>query len=226
MYIVDRLNRKYEQLTANTEDENHGPLEATIKNMEKQLTNTKAENQEIQRDWLQSQTQLVSVTANLESLHENISTNTSKMTVLEQKRLRINDKIATAKREVKDLDRSLQHMHNDMDKLNSLISRNKELRDRLKFSSEFQEQEFVAELAELQEKSTSMQTKCTRLLEEKEQIDKDILHVQELMNLYEKKITQVCARVSACVCKFLCVRACVRVCVQVLVRWCIGCMHV
>merc|ERR1712224_384351 len=50
--------------------------------------------------------------------------------------------------------------------------------------------EFVAELAELQEKSTSMQTKCKRLLEEKEQIDKDILHVQELMNLYEKKITQ------------------------------------
>merc|ERR1711937_578532 len=76
------------------------------------------------------------------------------------------------------------------DKLNSLISRNKELRDRLKFSSEFQEQEFVAELAELQEKSTAMQTKCKRLHEEKEQIDKDILHVQELMNLYEKKITQ------------------------------------
>merc|ERR1712159_453728 len=125
-------------------------------NMEKQLTNTKSENQEIQRDWLQSQTQLVSVTANLENLNEEISTNTSKMTVLEQKRLRINDKIATAKREVKDLDRSLQHMHNDMDKLNSLISRNKELRDRLKFSSEFQEQEFVAELADLQEKSTAM----------------------------------------------------------------------
>merc|ERR1712159_317445 len=96
MYIVDRLNRKYEQLTANTEDENYGPLEATIKNMEKQLANTKSENQEIQRDWLQSQTQLVSVTANLENLNEEISTNTSKMTVLEQKRLRINDKIATA----------------------------------------------------------------------------------------------------------------------------------
>merc|ERR1712159_602107 len=159
-------------------------------NMEKQLTNTKSENQEIQRDWLQSQTQLVSVLGTLDNLNSNIRNNTSKMTVLEQKRLRINDKIATAKREVKELDRSLQHMHNDMDKLNSLISRNKELRDRLKFSSEFQEQEFVAELADLQVKSTAMQTKCKRLLEEKEQIDKDILHVQELMNLYEKKITQ------------------------------------
>jgi chromosome segregation ATPase len=190
MYIVDRLNRKYEQLTANTEDENHGPLEATIKNMEKQLGKTKSENQEIQRDWLQSQTQLVSVLGNLDNLNTNIRNNTSKMTVLEQKRLRINDKIATAKREVKDLDRSLQHMHNDMDKLNSLISRNKELRDRLKFSSEFQEQEFVAELGELQQRSIVLQNKCQKLQEEKVQVDKDILHVQELMNLYEKKITQ------------------------------------
>merc|ERR1712224_711659 len=50
--------------------------------------------------------------------------------------------------------------------------------------------EFVAELAELQERSIALQTKCERLREEKEQVDKDILHVQELMNLYEKKITQ------------------------------------
>merc|ERR1712187_466399 len=36
----------------------------------------------------------------------------------------------------------------------------------------------------------ALQTKAERLKEEKVQVDKDILHVQELMNLYEKKITQ------------------------------------
>jgi len=190
MYIVDRLNRKYDALTANKEDVNHGPLEATIKNMDKQLTQTKSENQEIQRDWLKAQTELVSVTGELNSLTDMIRNNTSKLTVLEQKRLRVNDKIATAQREVHDLERGLKHMHDSMDKLNSLISRNKELRDRLKSSAEFQEQEFVAELAEMQENSIRLQAKFENIQEEKQQIDNDILEAQELMNLYEKKIQQ------------------------------------
>merc|ERR1711924_302521 len=76
------------------------------------------------------------------------------------------------------------------DKLNSLISRNKELRDRLKSSAEFQEQEFVAELAEMQENSIRLQAKFENIQEEKQQIDNDILEAQDLMNLYEKKIQQ------------------------------------
>merc|ERR1719498_2104359 len=77
-----------------------------------------------------------------------------------------------------------------MDKLNSLISRNKELRDKLKSSADYQEQEFVAELAELQEQSIQYESKFEDMQEEREQIDAEILETQELMNLYEKKIQQ------------------------------------
>jgi len=36
MLRLDRLNKKYEQLVSNMEDENTGPLEATIKNIKKE----------------------------------------------------------------------------------------------------------------------------------------------------------------------------------------------
>jgi chromosome segregation ATPase len=58
----------------------------------------------------------------------------------------------------------------------------------LQNSSEFQEQEFVAELAELQEKSNQFQAQYKSLVEAKEVLDAEIIETQELMNLYEKKI--------------------------------------
>ena len=60
MYAVDRLNRKFEALTAATpEEENLGPLEATIKNMNTEKDKMEKENREKQKEWLRVQTELV-----------------------------------------------------------------------------------------------------------------------------------------------------------------------
>lgn len=55
MYHVDRLNRKYDQLTSGVEDENLGPLEATIKNLGKSIQQTERSNTELQRQWIRDQ---------------------------------------------------------------------------------------------------------------------------------------------------------------------------
>merc|ERR1719506_1948427 len=65
MYVVDRLNRKFEQLTANQEDENHGPLEAKIRGLQAKIVQTKVDNGDVQREWLKMQTTLVSVMASV-----------------------------------------------------------------------------------------------------------------------------------------------------------------
>lgn len=59
MLRVDRLNKKYEQLTSNMEDANTGPLEATIKNIKKETWQLETESQQKQRAWLTAQTGLV-----------------------------------------------------------------------------------------------------------------------------------------------------------------------
>ena len=68
MYIVDRLNRKYEQLTSGDEEENLGPLEATIKNLTKQSSSVSAESRELERLWLRHQTELVGVVNKSEAI--------------------------------------------------------------------------------------------------------------------------------------------------------------
>ena len=66
MAMVDRLNRKYEKLVAGEpEEENLGPLEATIKHIGKETERFREENGEIQKRWLTAQTSLVSTTEDL-----------------------------------------------------------------------------------------------------------------------------------------------------------------
>ena len=45
---VDRLNRKYDALTSGQEEENLGPLEATIKNLTKDISRKEKESGEMQ----------------------------------------------------------------------------------------------------------------------------------------------------------------------------------
>lgn len=49
---VDRLNRKFDKLVGDKEDENTGPLEATINNLTKEITKKSSECGEMQREWV------------------------------------------------------------------------------------------------------------------------------------------------------------------------------
>jgi hypothetical protein len=60
IYIA-RLNRKFEALSSNKEDENTGPLEATIKNLRKEMTMISNSSGEMQREWIKTQTELVTM---------------------------------------------------------------------------------------------------------------------------------------------------------------------
>lgn len=66
MSVVDRLNRKYEKLTAGQEEENLGPLEATIKNLTKQISAKADSSDALQHQWLQDQTVLVEAVGDVE----------------------------------------------------------------------------------------------------------------------------------------------------------------
>ena len=52
MHTVDRLNRKYEALCAGEpEEENLGPLEATIKHIQKETIRMDGDNREMEKRW-------------------------------------------------------------------------------------------------------------------------------------------------------------------------------
>merc|ERR1711998_384470 len=60
---IDKLNKRYEALTSGTEEENMGPLEATIHNFQKEIGKKTEECTELKRVWMKHQTELVQVSS-------------------------------------------------------------------------------------------------------------------------------------------------------------------
>jgi hypothetical protein len=64
--------RRFEKLTVGQEDENMGPLEATIRNLSKTISSKIETSEQLQREWLSDQTQLVSVANVVEDKTEKV----------------------------------------------------------------------------------------------------------------------------------------------------------
>merc|ERR1719164_352602 len=152
-----------------------------IRGLQSQITDTKQQNQDVQREWLKMQTSLVTVMAGVESLNDELHENTAKLTIYQQRRLRLDSSIENMNGEVRTLKKEIEGMHGEMTRLNRLISQNKALQEKLASATFNQEKEFVAELRELETQSVQRDTQVRRLQTERAQM------------LWEKKI-QLSAR--------------------------------
>merc|ERR1711959_636693 len=97
---IDKLNKRYEALTSGTEEENMGPLEATIHNYTKEIGKKTEESNELKRTWMKHQTELVAV--NIESSEQQTLNDNLKSTVaiLYQQRIRLDSSIAGQDKEL------------------------------------------------------------------------------------------------------------------------------
>jgi len=188
MYRVDRLNRKFEQLTSGMEDENTGPLEATIKNLKKEISTAQEENTELQRDWLVNQTELVNSTDETETISEKNQELKSRLSILQQKRLRLLQNIESITNEVRDHKTSIGGMHTDMSKLNELIAKNASSQENLANSNFAMEMEFVRELKEMETESVRLEQHIADVRMQKKAIVDEIVESERQIMLWEKKI--------------------------------------
>ncbi|GLE10013.1 hypothetical protein PINS_up021987 [Pythium insidiosum] len=157
MLRLDRLNKKYEQLVSKMEDENTGPLEATIKNLNKETAAVRSDNLDKQKEWLQTQTALVHLSAESQEISERNQELKSKTSVLEQKHLRLQNDLDKLKKDIKELRSSIAGMHTDTVKLNDLISKNTTRHEELLNMNHGLEIEFKRELKELEAESIQME---------------------------------------------------------------------
>lgn len=125
MHRIDRLNKKFNALTAGREgDENLGPLESTIKHLQKEIADMDAQCTDMERHWLINQTKLVTITTETDK-HVDISTDLkARITVLTQQQLRLARDIEQAELDVKNTNANTAALRKDTDKLNDLIARN------------------------------------------------------------------------------------------------------
>ena len=85
MYLVDRLNKKYEKIVELAGgEENLGPLENTIRNIQKETHSLQDDCKELEREWLKRQTEMVAVVAESEKISDENTELQSRVTILTQ----------------------------------------------------------------------------------------------------------------------------------------------
>ncbi len=187
IYIL-RLNRKYDSLVANKEEVNTGPLEATIKNVSKEMGSLEKESTELQRQWIKAQMELVALTSEIGEREEKIAELRSRQTVMTQKRMRSENAIGQQKREILGLEKEIRNMHTGFAKLSELVSKNVALQNELSNAAYNMESEFVEKLKMLEEQSLKTQGGIEALKREKQRLFDEVIEAERQIMLWEKKI--------------------------------------
>lgn len=189
MYRVDRLNKKFEKMvdTAGGED-NLGPLENIISNLNKEADVVVSESKELERDWLRKQTDLVAIASETDLCQEANNELQARVTILTQQQLRLNKDLKALRTEVKVANHTDIDLQKDIAKLNSLISVNHDQEGSLQNDNFVMEMECVDELKQAERECVSLQATINETKTLKLTILDEILDTERQALLWEKKI--------------------------------------
>jgi len=185
---IDKLNKRYEALTSGTEEENMGPLEATIHNTTKEINKKVDECAEYKRTWMRHQTELVAVNSDSGKQAEVNSNIKSELAILYQQKLRLDNNIVAQEKELVDLNRSIQNLRGDMQRMNTLIAQANKQEESLDSFNRRTEEEFQNRLAALEAECITIEGSVDGVREEKQQLHIDITESEKQIMLIERKI--------------------------------------
>lgn len=189
MYRVDRLNKKYEKMVESAGgEENLGPLENTIKNLNKEIDAITSECKEFEREWLKRQTEMVSLSSVCETMAENNNEVQARVTVLVQQQIRLTKELNDVKSKVKVLNQVNNDYQKDISKLNTLISQNHDQETSLQAQNLVLEMDSVEELKEKEKDCIQIQTQINEVRVKKEELLDEIIEMERQAMLWEKKI--------------------------------------
>jgi chromosome segregation ATPase len=185
---VGELNKINDKLTSMENDENNGLHETKLRNLHKEADEYKEKNEELLRDWMKKQTTLVHKSNVLEELNGALLSLQTKKTILEQKKVRLNESYKFYEKEIGGINISLKNLQKDMNKLNDGLAdnadRNKVLDNEI-FSIE---SEFVERLKEFEKESVRLEISIDNLREEKAVRLAEIVEAERQILLWERNI--------------------------------------
>lgn len=189
MYRTDRLNKKYEKMVESSGgEENLGPLENTIKNLEKEIDAVGEECKELEREWLRKQTEMVTLSADCDQLGEKNNEQQARVTILTQQQLRLTKDLRELKSNVKVAKQLNIDLQKDVSKLNSLISNNHEQEAQLQATNFIIEVDCVEELKDSERECVTLQASINETRIAKSSLLDEIMEMERQALLWEKKI--------------------------------------
>ncbi|XP_053768019.1 coiled-coil domain-containing protein 40 isoform X2 [Desmodus rotundus] len=186
--LINTLSKELEQMLSELGGEELGPLELEAKRLSRQLDEQGAEVTRAQTSWLRLQQDMVKATQEREEQLASLHLFRKEVRILEQKKLRIENKIDQEKKEQKDIERHLKDLDNDLRKLNVLLSKNRSSSADLQQDNLEAENEFVHALKAAERETIQMQERLDQLTEEKASILNSLVEAEHQIMLWEKKI--------------------------------------
>ncbi|GAB5355844.1 hypothetical protein AAMO2058_000239900 [Amorphochlora amoebiformis] len=187
IYIA-RLNKKYDQLTANQDEENTGPLEAVIRTLKKDINKLKLNTQALQRRWIGLQNKLVNTVQATEQIAKKVREQRSCISVLEQKILRLRNELEQETAEGNELAALMRRLRMEAVKLNKLIAESEVFSKELASNNYNMKNQFANELKGMEKTSQTREERIKQLNEEKEEAIKNVLECEKKIMLLERKI--------------------------------------
>lgn len=156
---VDRLNRQFAELSKDGQDEekDNGPLEIELQNVIKQINDEQAKASEANKNWITNQKELIDEQAKMDEIQRGIDELRTRKTVLEQKRIRLNNNVETHNKEIRELQVALKNLDFEMNKLNDLFYKNKSRTEVLSNANFNIENEFQQKLKELENETIKLE---------------------------------------------------------------------
>ena len=189
MYRTDRLNKKYEKMVESAGgEENLGPLENTIRNLDKEIEQTANECKDLEREWLRKQTEMVTLSAECDEVGEKNNEQQARLTILTQQQLRLTKDLRELKSNVKISKQHNIDLQKDVSKLNSLISNNHEQETELQATNFIIEVDCVEELKSSERECVSLQSSINETRTAKSNLLDEIMEMERQALLWEKKI--------------------------------------
>jgi coiled-coil domain-containing protein 40 len=175
---LDLLNKKYDQLTTGNEESNMGPLEATIYNLSKAIQAKEKECMELQQYWLRSQNDLVQMSRKGVEITDEIQTLRMRLAVLNRKKMVVNSQFVSEEKDIKEHARNIRHLQNEMVKVNTILSKQSKLYEKLEESNLEMENKFRSKLKDAELESVHMEGQLEELAHEKEQSLQQIIEAE------------------------------------------------
>ncbi|XP_049668077.1 coiled-coil domain-containing protein 40 [Accipiter gentilis] len=186
--VISQYNKRLEMILSQQGGQELGPLEIEINKLTKQIEEYNCEVMTLQKYWLNQQKELVKLTHKREEQIASLDMLKKQITIMEQKKVRTENKIQQETKEQKDIERHMRNMSNDLIKLNVLINKNNSSFEELQYGNIITENEFVRSLKAAEKESVEMQERHSQLTEEKERLLNSLVEAEHQIMLWEKKI--------------------------------------
>ncbi|CAH8676800.1 unnamed protein product [Schistosoma rodhaini] len=188
---IDILNKKLERLIHDCGGKEIGPLDAQVNNLNKAIGLKQDEIGELEQQWLREQNELVVNINERDKLAESVTRINKQLSILTQKKLRIDNEIAIQEREKNDLKKELKHLQNDITRINTMIAKEKTTEEYLDNENKLTEIDFIRSLKEKETEAADLQEKVDKALKDKEDLLSELVEVERTIMLWEKKV-QLC----------------------------------